>query len=197
MAKRDLLHLARAGTDLHLRVTPKAARNRIVVDEAGVMRVYVTCVPEDGKSQCGSGRAVGFGAGRSQVAANSDPRDNQSRQGVSYRGALGQFDKADDGVLATDFGAFLAGGIKEVDGRVDGSARSREVLPVPTRGIKARTASSFIDAAIIKGKLIDLHDELLSIRRLLQNRMGFPWAGSDFGRIAQMVDPFRKVKCRR
>ncbi len=50
MAKRDLLHLARAGTDLHLRVTPKAARNRIVVDEAGVMRVYVTCVPEDGKA---------------------------------------------------------------------------------------------------------------------------------------------------
>lgn len=34
---------------LTVRVTPKAARNRLVID-AGTARVYVTAVPEDGKA---------------------------------------------------------------------------------------------------------------------------------------------------
>jgi uncharacterized protein YggU (UPF0235/DUF167 family) len=45
----DLSALAQPGTTITLRVTPKAARNRIVAEE-GVLRVYVTTVPEDGKA---------------------------------------------------------------------------------------------------------------------------------------------------
>ncbi|MBI1415849.1 MAG: DUF167 domain-containing protein [Limimaricola sp.] len=45
----DLSHLARPGAEIAVRVTPKAASNRIVA-EAGAIRVYVTTVPEDGKA---------------------------------------------------------------------------------------------------------------------------------------------------
>ncbi|MDP0928409.1 DUF167 domain-containing protein [Paracoccus onubensis] len=45
----DLSHLARDGAELRLRVTPRARRNAISV-EAGVIRVYVTAPPEDGKA---------------------------------------------------------------------------------------------------------------------------------------------------
>lgn len=45
----DLSHLAQPGTRIALRVTPKASRNRIVV-EGCALRAYVTCIPEDGKA---------------------------------------------------------------------------------------------------------------------------------------------------
>ncbi|PIV77224.1 MAG: hypothetical protein COW54_15800 [Rhodobacteraceae bacterium CG17_big_fil_post_rev_8_21_14_2_50_63_15] len=45
----DLSHLAQSGTRISLRVTPKASRNRIVL-EGDALRVYVTCIPEDGKA---------------------------------------------------------------------------------------------------------------------------------------------------
>lgn len=45
----DLSHLAREGAEIAVRVTPKARRNAITVDETGI-RVYVTTVPEDGKA---------------------------------------------------------------------------------------------------------------------------------------------------
>lgn len=45
----DLSALAQPGATISLRVTPKAARNRIV-QENGTLRVYVTTVPEDGKA---------------------------------------------------------------------------------------------------------------------------------------------------
>ncbi|KFI30126.1 DUF167 domain-containing protein [Paenirhodobacter enshiensis] len=45
----DLSHLAVSGTEIALRVTPKASRNAIVAGEEG-LRVYVTVVPEDGKA---------------------------------------------------------------------------------------------------------------------------------------------------
>lgn len=45
----DLSHLACEGAEIAVRVTPKASRDRIVVDD-GVIRVYVTTVPEDGKA---------------------------------------------------------------------------------------------------------------------------------------------------
>lgn len=42
------------GNVLHLRVTPKASANRIKLETAEdgtpLVRVYVTCVPEDGKA---------------------------------------------------------------------------------------------------------------------------------------------------
>ena len=45
----DLSHLARPGTLLALRVTPRARRNAIVIDGAQ-LRIHVTAVPEDGKA---------------------------------------------------------------------------------------------------------------------------------------------------
>ncbi len=45
----DISHLARPGAEIAVRVTPKASRNAVVV-EAGVIRVYVTVVPEGGKA---------------------------------------------------------------------------------------------------------------------------------------------------
>ena len=45
----DLSHLAVPGTEIAVRVTPKASRNAVVVEE-GTIRVYVTVVPEGGKA---------------------------------------------------------------------------------------------------------------------------------------------------
>ena len=45
----DLFHLALEGAEIAVRVTPKASRDRIVVEE-GQIRIYVTTVPEDGKA---------------------------------------------------------------------------------------------------------------------------------------------------
>ncbi|WP_375175464.1 DUF167 domain-containing protein [Pseudooceanicola sp.] len=45
----DLSHLATPGTEIEVRVTPKAARDRITHDDTG-LRVYTTTVPEDGKA---------------------------------------------------------------------------------------------------------------------------------------------------
>lgn len=47
--KGSLQHLAIVGTDICVRVTPKASRNE-VTEKDGVIRVYVTAVPEDGKA---------------------------------------------------------------------------------------------------------------------------------------------------
>ena len=45
----DLSHLARTGAEISVRVTPKASRDRITVEDDQI-RVYVTTVPEDGKA---------------------------------------------------------------------------------------------------------------------------------------------------
>lgn len=50
MTTPDLSRLASEGTRFSVRVTPKASRNRIVEDADGLIRVYVTTVPEDGKA---------------------------------------------------------------------------------------------------------------------------------------------------
>lgn len=50
MTTPDLSRLAAAGTRFSVRVTPKASRNRIVEGDDGLIRVYVTTVPEDGKA---------------------------------------------------------------------------------------------------------------------------------------------------
>lgn len=51
MAKElpDLSHLAQPGTEVAVRVTPRAARDRIAAD-GDAIRVYTTTVPEDGKA---------------------------------------------------------------------------------------------------------------------------------------------------
>jgi uncharacterized protein YggU (UPF0235/DUF167 family) len=46
----DLSHLAIPGTEIALRVTPRASRNALMVEDDGSIRVYVTTVPEDGKA---------------------------------------------------------------------------------------------------------------------------------------------------
>jgi uncharacterized protein YggU (UPF0235/DUF167 family) len=45
----DLSHLARTGAEISVRVTPKASRDRITVEDDQI-RVYVTTVPEDGNA---------------------------------------------------------------------------------------------------------------------------------------------------
>ncbi len=45
----ELSHLATPGTEIAVRVTPKASRNAVVVED-GAIRVYVTVVPEGGKA---------------------------------------------------------------------------------------------------------------------------------------------------
>lgn len=45
----DLRHLARTGAEVAVRVTPRASRNAVVTDN-GMIRVYVTCVPEGGRA---------------------------------------------------------------------------------------------------------------------------------------------------
>jgi len=49
MADPAFSHLSETGTLISVRVTPKAARNRVVINDDQV-RVYVTTVPEDGKA---------------------------------------------------------------------------------------------------------------------------------------------------
>ncbi len=46
----ELSHLAVEGAEIAVRVTPRASRNRVVEEEGGVLRVYVTVVPEGGKA---------------------------------------------------------------------------------------------------------------------------------------------------
>ena len=50
----DIDWKAQCGDTLRVRVTPKASRERIVsemqTDGSVLLRVYVTCVPEDGKA---------------------------------------------------------------------------------------------------------------------------------------------------
>ncbi|MCV2869573.1 DUF167 domain-containing protein [Defluviimonas sp. WL0002] len=45
----DLKRMARPGAEIAVRVTPRASRNAVVVEE-GAIRVYVTVVPESGKA---------------------------------------------------------------------------------------------------------------------------------------------------
>ncbi|WP_289040324.1 DUF167 domain-containing protein [uncultured Aliiroseovarius sp.] len=49
MKKGELSHLAKPGARITVRVTPKAARNR-VEDRDGQLRISVTAAPEDGKA---------------------------------------------------------------------------------------------------------------------------------------------------
>lgn len=53
MARRDIADLtdrAAPGAEIAVRVTPRAARNALVLAEDGAVKVSVTCVPEDGRA---------------------------------------------------------------------------------------------------------------------------------------------------
>lgn len=75
----DLSHLARAGAEIAVRVTPKAARNKITVEENGAIRVYVTVVPEGGKANAAVqkmlAKALGVAKSRLTLKRGETSRD--------------------------------------------------------------------------------------------------------------------------
>lgn len=64
----DLRHLADPGTEIAVRVTPRASRNAIVA-EGGAIRIYVTVVPEGGKATAAVAKllAKALGVARSRL----------------------------------------------------------------------------------------------------------------------------------
>lgn len=78
MSDTDLSHLARSGARLVLRVTPRAARNRVLQD-GGLLRVQVTAVPEDGKANAATlkllARALGLPRSRLRLVRGQRGRD--------------------------------------------------------------------------------------------------------------------------
>ena len=79
MADPALSHLLKSGAEIAVRVTPKASRNKIVVDEAGAIRVYVTVVPEAGKANAAVqkllAKALGVAKSRLVLVRGQTSRD--------------------------------------------------------------------------------------------------------------------------
>ena len=80
--KGALSHLAIPGSEIAVRVTPKAARNRIEESEAG-LRVYVTVPPEGGKANKAVARlladALGVARSRLVLVRGASGRDKVFR----------------------------------------------------------------------------------------------------------------------
>ena len=78
----DLSHLSAPGTEIAVRVTPKASRDRIVVEE-GQIRIYVTTVPEGGKANAAVAKllakAVGVPKTRLALVRGQTARDKVFR----------------------------------------------------------------------------------------------------------------------
>lgn len=78
----DLTHLAQDGAEIAVRVTPRASRNAIVA-EGDVLRVYVTCVPEDGKANAAVvkllAKAMGVAKSRLSLIRGATSRDKLFR----------------------------------------------------------------------------------------------------------------------
>lgn len=78
----DLTHLAREGTEIAIRVTPKASRNRITQD-GDQIRVYVTVVPEGGKANAAVlkllAKALGVPKSRLTILRGETSRDKVIR----------------------------------------------------------------------------------------------------------------------
>lgn len=83
MADDDLQQLCRPGAEIAVRVTPRAARNRVVRDEGGAIRVYVTSVPEKGKATAAAqkllARALGVAKTRLTLVRGAAARDKVFR----------------------------------------------------------------------------------------------------------------------
>ena len=71
-----------SGTEFSVRVTPKAARNAIVVED-GTIRVYTTTVPEDGKATDAVikllAKSLGVAKSRLTLLRGATSRDKQFR----------------------------------------------------------------------------------------------------------------------
>ncbi|PTW51220.1 MULTISPECIES: DUF167 domain-containing protein [Rhodovulum] len=78
----DLTHLAVPGTEIAVRVTPRASRDRILAEE-GQIRVYVTVVPEDGKANAAVtkllAKALGVPKSRLDLVRGQTARDKVFR----------------------------------------------------------------------------------------------------------------------
>ncbi|THD76403.1 DUF167 domain-containing protein [Thalassobius vesicularis] len=79
---RELEHLAETGTEIAVRVTPKASRNALVVED-GAIRVYVTTVPEGGKATADVqkllAKAMGVAKSRLVLVRGATSRDKVFR----------------------------------------------------------------------------------------------------------------------
>ncbi|MFC2966591.1 DUF167 domain-containing protein [Acidimangrovimonas pyrenivorans] len=82
MSKTDLSHLSDPGTEIAVRVTPRASRNAVVAED-GAIRVYVTTVPEDGKATAAVvkllSKAVGVPKSRLELIRGATARDKVFR----------------------------------------------------------------------------------------------------------------------
>lgn len=78
MSLPDLSHLATPGTVIAVRVTPKAARNAIVLRD-GAIRVSVTVAPEGGKANAAVqkllAKALGVPKSRLRLSRGETARD--------------------------------------------------------------------------------------------------------------------------
>lgn len=79
----DFTALAKPGEEIAVRVTPKASRNRIMRDEDGQIRVYVTVVPEGGKANAAVqkllAKALGVAKSRLVLVRGHTARDKVFR----------------------------------------------------------------------------------------------------------------------
>lgn len=78
----DLAHLARPGAEIAVRVTPRASRNALVVED-GLIRVHVTVVPEGGKATAAVvkllAKALGVAKSRLTLVRGATARDKVFR----------------------------------------------------------------------------------------------------------------------
>lgn len=78
VAAMDLMHLNTPGTEIAVRVTPRASRNTIILED-GMIRVYVTVVPESGKANAAVvkllARALGVAKSRLRLKRGAASRD--------------------------------------------------------------------------------------------------------------------------
>ena len=78
----DLSHLAQPGTEIAVRVTPRAARNAVTLD-GETIRVTVTVVPEDGKANAAVikllAKALGVAKSRLVLLRGASARDKTFR----------------------------------------------------------------------------------------------------------------------
>ena len=82
MSKAELGHIAAPGALLELRVTPKASRNAVTLED-GALRVYVTTVPEGGKANAAVqkllSKALGVPKSRLTLLRGATSRDKVFR----------------------------------------------------------------------------------------------------------------------
>jgi len=78
----DLTHLAVSGSEIAVRVTPRASRNAVLLED-GVVKVLVTTVPEDGKAtadvQKALAKALGVAKSRLTLVRGTKSRDKVFR----------------------------------------------------------------------------------------------------------------------